>query len=193
VCALDSLNGCRYAEAMQMARPLFVLIFTAIAAATGLVAHADNAPVLAILEYSGGLLPKRADIQATTGVVKSPFANKPRAVWILREGDTLKQVNPPPERLIRLYQLSGNDSQILCTIIVKYTRGRNGWRPAFLILSQPKDTWDGKELIPLTTNETAQAFVGLPKVPPANADGFHHTLAFGLASGPSRIDSWDVQ
>ena len=193
MCTLDSLCGCRYAEAMQTARAFFVLIFATIAAATGFVAQADDAPVLAVLEYSGGLLPKRAGIRAKTGVVKSPFANKSRTAWILREGDTLKQVNPPPERLIQLYQLSGNDPQILCTINVKYTRGRSGWRPAFLIISQPKVIWDGKKLIPFTTNETAQAFVDLPKAPPANADGFYHTLAFGLASGSSHIDSWEVQ
>lgn len=190
---LDSLNGCRYAEAMQISRSLFVLSFVALAASTGFVAQADDAPVLAVLEYSGGLLQKRADIRAQTGVVKSPFANKPRAVWILREGDTLKQENPPPERLIQFYQVSGNDTQLLCTITVKYARGRSGWRPAFLINSQPKVIWDGHKLIPLTTDETAQGFVDIPKAPHANADGFYHSLAFGLASGPSHIDSWDVQ
>jgi hypothetical protein len=178
---------------MQIARSLFVLGFAAIAAATGFVACADDTPVLAVLEYSGGLLPKRTDIQAKMGVVKSPFANKPRAVWVLREGDTIKQVNPPPERLIQFYQVSGNDTQVLCTINVKYARGRNGWRPAFLISSQPNIVWDGQKLIQLTTEEKARAFVDIPKAPPANADGFYHSLAFGLASGPSHIDSWDVQ
>lgn len=190
---LDSLNGCRYAEAMQISRSLFALSFAALAASTGITAQADDAPVLAVLEYSGGLLPKRADIRAKPGVVKSPFANKPRAVWILREGDTLKQVNPPPEQLIQFYQVSGDDTQVLCTINVKYARGRSGWRPAFLISAQPNIIWDGKKLIPLTTDQKAQAFVDIPKAPPANADGFYHSLAFGLASGPSQIDSWDVQ
>jgi hypothetical protein len=193
LCTLDSLNDCRYAEAMHIARSLFVLGFAAIGATTGFVACADDTPVLAVLEYSGGLLPKRADIQAKMGVVKSPFANKPRAVWVLREGDTIKQVNPPPERLIQFYQVSGNDTQVLCTINVKYARGRNGWRPAFLINPQPNIVWDGQKMIPLKNDEQARAFVNIPKAPPANADGFYHSLAFGLASGPSHIDSWDVQ
>jgi len=178
---------------MQISRFLCVLILTASAASTGFAARADDAPVLAVLEYSGGLLPKRADIRAKMGAVRSPFANKPRAVWILREGDTLKQVNPPPERLIQLYQVSGNDTQVLCTINVKYARGPRGWRPAFFINSQPNIIWDGKEFIPLETSQTAQAFVDIPKASPANADGFYHSLAFGLASGTSHIDIWDVQ
>jgi len=187
---LDSLNRCRYAEAMQIARSLIALIFTALASATGFAA---DAPVLAVLEYSSGLLPKRADILAKTGTIKSPYANAPRTVWILREGETLKQVNPPPERLIQFYQVSGNDTQVLCTVIVKYARSANGWRPAFHINSQPNVAWDGKEFIPLTTGQTARRLTDIPKAPPANADGFYHTLVFGLASGPSQIDGWDVQ
>ncbi len=178
---------------MQTARSLIVLIVTALAAATGFAAHAGEPPVLAVLEYSGGLLPKRADILAKPGTIKSPYANAPRTVWILREGETLKQVNPPPERLIEFYQVSGNDTQVLCTVIVKYARSANGWRPAFHINSQSNDTWDGKELIPLATGETARRLTDIPKAPPANADGFYHTLVFGLASGPSRIDGWVVQ
>ena len=76
---------------MQISRFLFVLMFAAMAASTGVTTRADDAPVLAVLEYSGGLLPKRADIRSNTGMVQSPFANMPRAVWTLREGDTIRQ------------------------------------------------------------------------------------------------------
>lgn len=178
---------------MPIVRTIFILIFAAMSAASGIAAHAEDSPVLAVLEYSGGLLSNRTDIRANTGMVKSPYVNKPRDVWILREGDTLKQANPPPERLIQLYQYSGRDPQILCTINVKYARSRSGWRPAYLIIPRTKEVWDGKRLISAPANETVQAFVNFPKVPPANADGFYHTLAFGLTSGASHIDGWEVQ
>lgn len=190
--ALDSLNGCRYAEAMQIARSLFVLIFAAIAASTGFVAQADDAPVLAVLEYSGGLLPKRADIRAKTGLVKSPFADMPRAVWVLREGDTLRQEHAPPARFIQLFQLSDNTPQLLCNIVVRYTRGPKGWRPAYLLLQQPPVTWDGEKFIPRTGMSTREPVQIVNPAEPTT-DGSHHSLGFGLASGPVQITAWEVQ
>ena len=178
---------------MQAARSFFVLMFAVVAAATGIVAQADDAPVLAVLEYSGGLLPKRADIRAKPGLVKSPFAGLPRTAWILREGDTLKQVNPPPERLLQFYQAAGNDIRPLCTFTVKYARGQGGWRPAFFINSQPKVIWDGQKLVPRAADKATQCIIQATKATPADADGFYHSLAFGLASGPSQVDSWDLQ
>ncbi len=178
---------------MQTARSFFGLMFVVVAATTGIVAQADDAPVLAVLEYSGGLLPKRAGIRAKTGMMKSPFAGMPRAAWILREGDTLKQLDPPPERIIQFYQASGNDIQPLCTFIVKYARGQSGWRPAFFINSPPKVAWDGKKLIPHTAAKATQCIIHTSKAIPADEAGFYHSLAFGLASGPSRIDSWDLR
>jgi len=178
---------------MQTARSVFVLMFAVIATATGIVAQADDTPVLAVLEYRGGLLPKRADIRANPGVVKSPFAGMPRANWILREGDTLKQMNPPPERVIQFYQASGNDIQALCSFTVKYARGSNGWRPAFLLNSQPQMVWNGQKLVPRTPDKATQCTITVLKATPADAEGFYHSLAFGLASGPSQIDSWELQ
>ena len=192
LCALYSLSGCRYAEAMQISRSLFVLLCAAIAVSTGVTARAGDAPVLAVLEYSGGLLPKRADIRAGTGQVKSPFAKMPRAVWVLREGDTLNQEHSPAARFIQIFQLSGNSPQLLCNIVVRYVRSQNGWRPAYLLLQQPPVTWDGEKFIPRTGMSTREP-VQIVNTAEPTADGFYHSLSFGLASGPTRITAWEVQ
>ena len=177
---------------MQITRALFVLTFAAMAAATGFTAHADSTPVLAVLEYSGGLLPKRADIRAKTGLVKSPFANMPRAVWVLREGDTLRQEFSPPARFIQLFQQSGNTPQLLCNIVVRYTRGQKGWRPAYLLLQQPPTTWDGEKFTPRTGMSAREPVHIINPTGPAG-DSFYHSLSFGLASGPTHVTAWEVQ
>ena len=190
--ALYSLSGCRYAEAMQISRFLFVLMFAAMAASTGVTTRADDAPVLAVLEYSVGLLPKRADIRANTGMVQSPFANMPRAVWTLREGDTIRQEYSPPARFIKFVHLSSNAPQLLCSLVVRYTRSEKGWRPAYLLLQQSPAIWDGEKFIPrpgMGTREPVQ--VVNPTEP--TGDGFYHGLSFGLGSGPVQITAWEVQ
>jgi hypothetical protein len=192
MCALDSHNGCRYAEAMQVARPLLVLMCAAIAAVTGFTAQADDAPVLAVLEYSGGLLPKRTDIRAKTGLVKSPFANMPRAVWVLREGETLSQEHSPATRFIQLFQLSGNTPQLLCNLVVRYTRSEKGWRPAYLLLQLPPNIWDGEKFIPRPGMGTREP-VQIVNAAEPTTDGFYRSLSFGLASGPTRVTAWEVQ
>ena len=192
LCALYSLSGCRYAEAMQISRFLFVLMFAAMAASTGVTTRADDTPVLAVLEYSGGLLPKRADIRANTGMVQSPFANMPRAVWTLREGDTIRQEFSPPARFIKFVHLSSNAPQLLCSLVVRYTRSEKGWRPAYLLLQQSPAIWDGEKFIPrpgMGTREPVQ--VVNPTEP--TGDGFYHGLSFGLGSGPVQITAWEVQ
>lgn len=177
---------------MQIARSLCVLLFAALTAATGCTAQAGDAPVLAVLEYSGGLLPKRADIRATPGAVKSPFAGMPRAVWVLREGDTLSQEFSPPARFIQLFQLSGNTPQLLCNLVVRYVRSQKGWRPSYLLLQQPPVTWDGEKFTP-RTGMSAREPVQIVKTAGPAADGFYHSLSFGLASGPVQIAAWEVQ
>lgn len=177
---------------MQVARLLFALIFAAIAAATGFTARAGDAPVLAVLEYSGGLLPKRADILAKTGLVQSPFANMPRAVWVLREGDTLSQEHSPPARFIQFFQLSGNTPQLLCNLVVRYTRTEKGWRPAYLLLQLPPSIWDGEKFIPRPGMGTREP-VQIVNATEPTVDGYHHGLSFGLTSGPTQITAWEVQ
>ena len=186
---LDSLNRCRYAEAMQIARSLIALIFTALASATGFAA---DAPVLAVLEYSSGLLPKRADILAKKGMVKSPFAGMPRAVWTLREGDTLNQEFSPPARFIQFFQLSDNTPRLLCNIIVRYVRSPKGWRPAYLLQQQPPVTWDGDKFVP-RPGMSAREPVQIVETAGPTTDGFYHSLRFGLSSGPTQVNAWEVQ
>jgi hypothetical protein len=177
---------------MKISRFLCVLMFVAVAATTGFTAQADDAPVLAVLEYSGGLLPKRADIRAKTGQVKSPFANMPRAVWVLREGDTLSQEHSPPARFIQLFQLSGNTPQLLCNFVVRYSRSEKGWRPAYLLLQLPPSIWDGEKFIPRPGMGTREP-VQIVNAAEPTTDGFYHSLSFGLPSGPTQITAWEVQ
>ncbi len=167
-------------------------MFAVIAASTGFMARADDAPVLAVLEYSGGILPKRADIRAKTGLVKSPFANMPRAVWVLREGDTLSQEYSPAARFIQFFQMSGNTPQLLCNIVVRYVRGQKGWRPAYLLLQQSPVTWDGEKFVP-RTGMSAREPMQIVNTAGPTADGFYHSLSFGLASGPVQVTAWEVQ
>jgi len=177
---------------MRITRLFFVLTCVALAAASGFAVRADDASVLALLEYSGGLLPKRAEIRAQAGVVASPYAEKSRSVWTLREGDTLHQDQTPPSRFIKLVHLSGNSPQLLCNIVVRYTLGDKGWRPSYLLLQLPPTIWDGEKFIPrpgMGTREPVQ--IANPTEPAG--DGFYHSLSFGLGSGPTQITAWEVQ
>ncbi len=177
---------------MKISRFLCVLMFAAMAASTSFTASADNAPVLAVLEYSGGLLPKRANIRANTGLVKSPFAGMPRAVWVLREGDTLIQEYAPAARFIQLFQQTGNALQLLCNIVVRYTRSEKGWRPTYLLLQQSPVTWDGEKFVPRTGMSTREPVQIVNAAEPAT-DGSYRSLGFGLASGPTQVSAWQVQ
>ena len=177
---------------MRITRYLFALTCVAMAASAGFAVQADDTPVLAVLEYSGGLLPKRVDILAKTGVVKSPFAGMPRTLWTLREGDTLRQDNTPPARFIKLVYLSGNTPQLLCNLVVRYTRGEKGWRPAYLLLQLPPTIWDGEKFIARPGMGTREPVQIVNPTEPAG-DGFYHSLSFGLGSGPTQITTWEVQ
>jgi len=177
---------------MRITRSLVALTFLAITLSTGSAALADDAPVLAVLEYRAGLLPKRADIQAKPGVVRSPFADMPRAVWTLREGETVNQEYSPPARFIKFVYLSGNTPQLLCSLVVRYTRSEKGWRPAYLLLRQPPVIWGGENFIPRPGVGTREP-VQLVAATEPTADGFYHGLSFGLASGPVQITAWEVQ
>ncbi len=175
-----------------MLHHFITLTFAAMAMASGVPVRAGDAPVLAVLEYSGGLLPKRADIQAKLGTVTSPFADLPRAVWTLREGDTIKQENSPPARFIKFIHLSNNTPQLLCSLVVRYTRGEKGWRPAYLLLQQPSTIWDGEKFIPRPGISTREPVQIVSPIEPTE-DGFYRGLSFGLGSGPVQITAWEVQ
>jgi len=172
-----------------------IMLWTGFVIAAGLVAEtAQAAPaVLAVLEYKSGLLGSREPIYDRPGASASPYANKPRKIWTLREGDTLKQSAPPPERLIRFYETVNNNTLSVCTVIVKYSRTANGWRPGYQLLIHPLATVENGKLKPLGSDEGARGLVQLVNPATPNRDGFYHTLYFGLSSGTITIDAWEVQ
>ena len=190
---MDSRLPCRYAEGMRFLHAWLLLVSISAVAAPLVPTLAADTPVLAVLEYQDGWFAKHAKIYATPGTAASPFAGKPQAQWTLRAGDILDQPNPPPESLLQFYQTSGSDAQILCTIMVKYTRDPKGWRPAFLLKSQPLVTWSGHKLVPLQTEEGARGHIQIVQTATPDADGFYSALVFNFSTGPAPIDAWEVE
>lgn len=151
-------------------------------------------PVLAKLEYSPGiLLPDRAKIYAVVGGQVSPYTGKPRAAWVLRAGDTLRQPTMPAERFIRFYRMNGNETETVCTVIVKYVADRGGWRPAYQILQQPVLVPGGGKWVPIPGADSARGMLQLHGMEQPDRDGFFSELAFGYANEPTVIDAWEVQ
>ena len=154
-------------------------------------------PVLAKLEYSagilGGLFPNRASIAAVEGAQPSPYAGKPRAAWVLRAGDTIKQPTMPPERFIRFYRMNGNEGETVCTVIVKYVADSNGWRPSYQMLQQPILAHDGYRPVPVPGADSARGMMQLQDTQQPDRDGFYSELMFGYANEPTVIDAWEVQ
>lgn len=175
---------------MHGMRLLFVLAGVLV---TGLpvAARAADAPVLAVLEHTGGLLGKRADILARPGATTSPLASLPKAVWTLREGKTLKQASPPAERVIQFYQVTGKDPELVCAVIVKYMNTDKGWRPAYVIVPPPAVQVENGKLVPIDTGLPGS--IRVVRTTAELADGFVHTLKFGSLTGPVHIDLWEVQ
>lgn len=189
--AMDSTGVRRYPQHMRHLSAWLLLALSVIAL---LPAQAAEPPVLAVLEYRGGLLPKRAKIYARGGLVTSPFAKLPRDAWLLRPGDTLRRASPPAEQVIQFYQQGGDGARVVCSIIVKYARVAGGWQPAFLINPQPLAIWDGQKLVPVVSEEASRGQVQILKANPVNGDGFYPGFAFGFAGGgPLQIDAWEVQ
>lgn len=154
-------------------------------------------PVLAKLEYSagilGGLLSNRASIAAVEGVQASPYAGKPRAMWVLRTGDTLNLPTTPPERFIRFYRMNGNETETVCTVIVKYVPDSGGWRPVYQMLQQPIMVHDGKRLVPVPGSDSARGMMQAHSLQQPDRDGFYRELVFGYMNEPTVIDAWEVQ
>lgn len=190
---MDSTGHGRYSQAMRSVQR--VMLGMVLAVATGLTSQVVQAApaVLAVLEYRPGVFGSREPIYDRAGGSASPYANKPRKIWTLREGDTLKQSTPPPERLIRFYETVNNNTLSVCTVVVKYSRTAGGWRPAYQLLIHPLATVENGKLKPLGSDEGARGLVQLVNPSAPNRDGFYHTLSFGLGSGSISIDAWEVQ
>lgn len=151
-------------------------------------------PVLAKLEYSSGILfPDRADVRLVSGVQPSPYTGKPRAIWTLRAGDTLKSPTPPPERTIRFYRVNGNETEVVCTVLVKYVADSGAWRPVFHLMQEPLVVHDGKRFVPVATQDAARGLMQAHGQQQPDREGFYRELIFGYATGPTTIDGWEVQ
>jgi len=153
--------------------------------------QAAEAPVLAVLEHTSGLFGKRTDVLAKPGVTASPLARKPTLVWTLRDGKTLKQQNPPADRIIQFYRATEKDPELVCTVVVHYARSSSGWRPAYQLVPPPTVTVDNGKLIPVDTGLAGS--IRAIQTASESAEGFVYTLRFGSNTGPIQIDLWDVQ
>ncbi len=156
-------------------------------------AHAEEPPVIAVLYYSKGLLAPRAKIRLQRGAIVSPLAGTAHARWMLLPGETLKRSAPPVERLIQFYNIKGNNVRVLCTVIVKYTRTRDGWRPAFAMVQRPVASDDEDPSSILEDEGKARSQVQVLAAAPADSDGLHANLVFAEGEGPVSIDAWEVQ
>ena len=177
----------RYPRIMHASRLLLSLAAFLLAA---LPAHAA-AETLAVLEYSSGLFGKSADIPASAGSARSPFAGKRNAAWTLRAGDTLQQPRPTAERIIQFYQIDKKEPVLVATVVVRYARSARGWQPVYQLVPPPPVTWDGSKAIPVDTG--LPGTVRVLQSSGSTADGYAATLSFGSHTGPIRIDLWEVQ
>lgn len=189
---MDSFPAGRYAEAMRSLRLSLVLALTLVGSTVGTV-EAIDAPVLAVLEYSGGLFPKRAKILYVKGQAKSPYLDLTQKTWTLREGDILKQEHAPRQRVIQFFKATGNTPQRICSVVVRYARTDKGWRPTYLLLQQPPVIWTGEQWAPLADTGGSREPMQLINRHDPNTSGFYKTLTFGFASGANRIDGWSIQ
>jgi hypothetical protein len=150
--------------------------------------------VLAKLEYKPGiLLPERADVKLIEGTQPSRYAGKPRALWTLHAGDSLRSPTPPAERTIRFYRVNGNEVETVCTVLVKYVADGGAWRPVFHLLQTPMVTFDGKRLVPVGTQDSARGLIQAHGLQRPDREGFYRELIFGYATGETTIDAWEVQ
>lgn len=190
---MDSFPAGRYAEAMRS--PLIFILSTALSfVSVGHKAQAEASSVLAVLEYSGGLLPKRVEIHATAGTAKSPYTNVMNTVWVLREGATLKQKDIPNERVIHFLSSAENATEVVGSVVVRYIQTQKGWRPSyFLVQQQPPIVWNGERLVPLSNVSSSRETLYVINKNAPNTGGFYQSLSFGFISGPGHIDGWTVE
>ena len=151
-------------------------------------------PVLARLEYESGILfPDQAIIYDEPGIKASRYAGKPRTLWVLRPGDSLRAPFPPAERTIRFYRANGNDTETVCTVLIKYVADGSNWRPTYHLLQMPMVAFDGKRLVPVGSEDSARGLMQLHGLQTPDREGFYRELVFGYASEPTIIDAWEVQ
>ena len=99
----------------------------------------------------------------------------------------------PPERFIRFYRMNGNETETVCTVIVKYTADGGGWRPSYQMLQQPIVIPQGQQRVAVPGGDSARGMLQLHTTEQPDRDGFYRELLFGYANEPTIIDAWEVQ
>jgi len=157
-------------------------------------AHAA-APVLLTLESADPGKPRvSATVKTEGGLTESPARGQPREKWSLKTGEALTADTRPADRLVELYQASGNQATLLCAVQVRYFRNPNGeWQPHYLMLDEPLVTRVGEKWLPVTALRGNAALVVITNAALPNAEGFYPTIEFGLSIGATPIDYWQVR
>ncbi len=158
------------------------------------LAHAA-APVLLTLESADPGKPRvSATIKAEGGLTESPTRAQPREKWSLKPGEALTSETRPDDRLIELYQASGNQATLLCAVQVRYFRNKDGeWQPHYVMVDEPLVTRVGEKWLPLTALRGNAALVVITNATLPNAEGFYPAIEFGLSIGTTPIDYWQVR
>jgi hypothetical protein len=153
------------------------------------------APVLLTLESADPGKPRvRATIKAEGGLTSSPTRAQPREKWSLVPGEALTAVARPADRLVELYQASGNQATLLCAIHVRYFQDKNGaWQPHYAMVDEPLVTRVGEKWLPLTALRGNAALAVITNATLPNAEGFYPAIEFGLSIGTTPIDYWQVR
>lgn len=153
------------------------------------------APLLLTLESADPGKPRvSASIKAEGGLTESPTRGQGREKWVLRPGETLSSDARPADRLVELYQASGNQSVLLCAVQIRYFQNADGgWRPHYLMLDEPLVTRKGERWQPVTALRGNAALVVLTGSTLPNAEGFYPSLEFGLTLGAIPVDYWQVR
>lgn len=153
------------------------------------------APALFTLESADPGKPRvSATVKAEGRLTTSPTRGHKREKWSLKPGDALASETRPADRLVELYQASGNQATLLCAVQVRYFRGRNGaWQPHYLMLDEPLVTRVGEKWLPVAALRGNAALVVITQATLPNAEGFYPALEFGLSIGSTPIDYWQVR
>ncbi len=172
-------------------KTLALLFFFLFGASPALAA----APVLLTLESADPGKPRvSATIKAEGGLTESPTRAQPREKWSLKPGEALISQTRPDDRLIELYQASGNQATLLCAVQVRYFQNKNGeWQPHYVMVDEPLVTRVGEKWLPVTALRGNAALVVITNATLPNAEGFYPAIEFGLSIGTTPIDYWQVR
>ncbi len=153
------------------------------------------APVLLTLESADPGKPRvSATIKAEGGLTTSSTHGQPREKWSIKAGDSLTSDARPADRLVELYQASGNQATLLCAVQIRYFQNKDGeWQPHYVMIDEPLVTRVGEKWLPVTALRGNAALVVITNATLPNAEGFYPAIEFGLSLGTTPIDYWQVR